>query len=165
VPASFVRALHDEARARWEGMPSADEAAAMLSRIGAAADDLGGAFAAIMLELFGGLGLVVVDPRRPAFRDAARPILDRYLAASEALSQAARRAGDEVEHTLGRRPLADSALESFVFAIEDDVRRKCGVEEARRLAASGPVALSPSVALRPAVQDGVFPTVAMACGP
>jgi uncharacterized protein YllA (UPF0747 family) len=65
---------------------------------------------------------------------------------------------------LGRRPLADSALESFVFAVEDGTRRKCSVEEARRHAAAGG-ALSPSVALRPAVQDGVFPTVAMACGP
>jgi uncharacterized protein YllA (UPF0747 family) len=76
------------------------------------------------------------------------------------MSAAARDAGARLEREIGRRPLADASLDSFVFAIEDGTRRKVSVAEARRL----PV-LSPSVALRPAVQDGVLPTVAMACGP
>jgi uncharacterized protein YllA (UPF0747 family) len=116
-----------------------------------------------MLRLFAEPGLVVVDPRLPAFRRAARPILDRYLERAEALAEAARAAGAALEPAIGRHPLADSALESFVFRVEGGVRHKISAADAKRLPASAE--LVPSVALRAAVQDGVLPTVAMACGP
>ena len=38
---------------------------------------------ALWLALFAEQGLVVVDPRLPAFRAAARPILERYLAGAD----------------------------------------------------------------------------------
>jgi bacillithiol biosynthesis cysteine-adding enzyme BshC len=163
LPSAPVAALGIEALARWEGLPAQAAAADIWSRATANARDLGEVHSALMLSLFGGRGLVVVDPRLPGFRAAARAIIDRYLARAEALSDLARRAGREIESHLGRQPLAEAALDSFVFAVEDGVRRKLSVAEARSRAASQP--LSPSVALRPVVQDGVLPTVAMACGP
>jgi uncharacterized protein YllA (UPF0747 family) len=129
----------------------------------ARARDFGEAFSALMLALFADEGLVVVDPRLPAFRAAARPVFNRYLARGPALASAASSAGAWLEQRTGRRPLSDAALESFAFAIEDGARRKLTLAEARALGGSRP--LSPSVALRPVVQDAVFPTVAMACGP
>jgi len=158
-----LAALEHEAVALWSGLTGAQEVAALLERARGPARDLGEASAALMLHLFGTAGLVVVDPRLPAFREAARPILDRYLANAEDLSERARRAGALLQQRIGRQPLSEASLDSFVFAVEDGVRRKIAPDEARQRDRSKP--LSPSVALRPAVQDGVFPTVAMACGP
>jgi len=158
-----VAAVAERALAAWDGLPGRDAASALLRQAGARARDLGELHSALVLALFGARGVVVVDPRLPAFRAAARPILDRYLADADALAAMVRRAGDALEATVGRRPLAGPALDSFVFAIEDGARRKVTPAEARSAGAA--MTLSPSVALRATVQDGVFPTVAMACGP
>ena len=63
---------------------------------------------------------------------------------------------------MGRRPLADSALESFVFRIDDGVRHKLTLDEARRRPERRRCRRASRCA--PPLQDGVFPTVAMACG-
>jgi bacillithiol biosynthesis cysteine-adding enzyme BshC len=159
-----LAALEAEALAAWTGLPGGGQAGAWLGESRAAAADLGEAFAALMLRLFAAAGLVVVDPRRAEFRAAARPVIERYLARADEMSAAARQAGDALEAHGARRALANSALESFVFEIEDGRRHKVSVAEARLAFAAGRV-LSPSVALRPVVQDGVLPTVAMTCGP
>jgi uncharacterized protein YllA (UPF0747 family) len=160
IPVAPVAALEREALGLWAGLPGERDAAALLEHSHARARDLGEAAAALMLALFADQGLLVMEPRLPAFRHAARRIVDRYLERPSALGAAARAAGDRLEAAGARRALSDAALESFVFAIEDGVRHK--VDPAA--AAAAPV-LSPSVALRPAVQDGVLPTVAMAVGP
>ncbi|MEK7824390.1 MAG: bacillithiol biosynthesis BshC [Candidatus Eisenbacteria bacterium] len=163
IPAGPVAALADQAIALWQGLPARDAAERLLRHALAGARDLGEAHSALMLALFGARGLVVVDPRLPAFRAAARGVIDRYLVRAEALTAQARAAGVRLAAHIGRQPLAESALESFVFGIDDGVRHKLTVGEAR--ARPSARTLSPSVALRPVVQDGVLPTVAMACGP
>lgn len=160
LPLDPLAALEAEALARWEGLVGAAGVAGRLAAARSAARDLGEACVALALGAFGAHGLVVVDPRLPAFRAAAREVIDRYLARAAELEEAARRAGARIEALGARRALDDRALDSFVFAIEDGIRRKVPAAEAGRT----PV-LSPSVALRPAVQDAVFATVAMACGP
>ena len=162
IPLPPLEALETAALAHWSALPGQSQITALLRPPHARARDLGEAYSALMLALFAEQGLVVIDPRLPAFRAAARPIIGRYLARAEDLAAAVQRAGDVLEARAGQRPLAGPALESFVFRIEDGVRHKVTPAQARAL---GPGAdLSPSVALRPAVQDGVFPTVAMACG-
>jgi uncharacterized protein YllA (UPF0747 family) len=163
LPAAPATALGREAFARWAGLPELATLEALWSRVTSAARDLGELQSALMLACFGERGLVVVDPRLPSFRQAARVIVDRYLSESSRIAEAASRAGELLETKIGRRPLADSALESFVFVVRDGVRRKISAVEALALPTDAP--LVPSVALRPAVQDGVLPTVAMACGP
>jgi len=161
LPGDATAPVESAALEAWSTLPAFDDVRALLAAAARAGRDLGEAFAALVLRLFGERGIVVVDPRLPEFRDAARSVIDRYLAEPAQLAEAARRAGDRIEAAFGRRPLNDAALDSFVFEIEGDARRKISPEEAR----SSRNPLSPSVALRPVVQDGVLPTVAMAVGP
>lgn len=163
IDAGAFAALTQAALQKWEGLAGHADAAALCARSLANARDLGEAVSALYLALFAERGLVVVDPRLPAFRAAARPILDRYLAHADALHETARAAGSRLEALCGRRPLSDASLESFVFEIEGGRRHKISAAAARARGAA--LTLSSSVALRPVVQDGVFPTVAMACGP
>lgn len=163
LPLPPVAALGDQAIAVWDGLPNTSQAAAVWRGALARARDLGELQSALMLGLFGAAGLVVVDPRLPEFRAAARPWIDRYLAQADTLGAAARTAGARLEALTGRRPLADASLDSFVFAVTDGTRHKVSPAAARALPPGTP--LVPSVALRPVLQDAVLPTVAMACGP
>ncbi len=163
ISVDALRAAAEPALAAWAGLPGHGDAVALWQRSIAHARDLGEAVTALWLALFAEQGLVVVDPRLPAFRAQARVILERYLANADALHTAARTAGARMEQLTGKRALNDASLESFVFRIEEGARFKIAAAEARTAGAA--LTLSPSVALRPAVQDGVFPTVAMACGP
>ncbi|MEO5988781.1 MAG: bacillithiol biosynthesis BshC [Candidatus Eisenbacteria bacterium] len=158
-----VDTLTEQALAHWQGLPGHAGVVALWHSARSRARDLGEAVSALMMGIFAEQGLVVVDPRLPEFRAAARPIIDRYLANAESLQAAAVAAGARLEQMSQRRALSDASLDSFVFEIVDGHRRKIAAREARERGASA--VLSPSVALRPAVQDGVFPTVAMACGP
>ena len=162
IPLAPLAQLQAEAIAHWEALPGHDQVVSLLARPHPGARDLGEATSALMLALFADQGLVVVDPRLPAFRAAARPIIERYLERADELVGAVQAAGDLLEARVGQRPLAGPSLESFVFRIEDGMRHKVSTSEARAL--GGAATLSPSVALRPVIQDGVLPTVAMACG-
>ena len=163
IPVAAARETGEQALATWAGLAHEREARAQWERALERGRDLGEVNAALWLGLFAEQGLVVVDPRLPAFRAAARPLIERYLAKADELHAAARRAGERLEQLTGSRALTDAALDSFVFEIRDGHRHKVSAAEAR--AGGAKLALSPSVALRPALQDGVFPTVAMACGP
>jgi len=163
IPVEPLRELGERALETWRELPGHADVAELWRGSLARARDLGEAMSALWLALFADTGLVVVDPRLPAFRAAARPILERYLAKADPAHAAVRTAGSRLETLGGRSVLADAALESFVFEVLDGRRRKIAPDAAR---ARGTAAvLSPSVALRAAVQDGVLPTVAMACGP
>ena len=162
IPIEALAAAEAEGMSAWEGLVCAEDARRLLRDAAGRSHDLGEAAGALMLALFGSRGLVVADPRLPEFRDAARATIDRYLDRADAMSAAARAAGTQLESAIGRRPLGDGSLDSFVFVIRDGARQKISAAAARDGGAS--MTLSPSVALRPAVQDAVFPTVAMACG-
>ncbi len=139
------------------------------------------AFARWMTHLCGRLGLILVDGADPRLKPLAARILQQEMAeaprASQTIletSQALAEAGypaqiearaDGVNCFLlrdgGRHPLV---REGGSFRLRD-----CGesipVSELRRLAQEAPERLSPNVALRPIVQDTLFPTLAYVAGP
>ncbi len=93
IAAAPVRALCDEALAHWQGLPGHADAERLLARAFAGARDLGEVTVALLLALYADRGLVVVDPRLPAFRAAARGLIGRYLGSADTLQGAARTGG------------------------------------------------------------------------
>jgi uncharacterized protein YllA (UPF0747 family) len=162
IPSSALEPIAAAAGRVWAELGGAVQAVGLFERSARRGRDLGEAYAALLLELFADQGLVVVDPRWPALRAAARPIYERYLRQAGELARAANAAGEDLERRFGRRPLTPAALESWLFAVSDGRRHKVSAEEAPAHLAHD--ALSPSVALRPIVQDALLNVVAIAVG-
>jgi bacillithiol biosynthesis cysteine-adding enzyme BshC len=143
-------------------------------------ETLADAFGRWMLHLLGRYGLVLVDGADPALKPLAAPVFRQELGeaprSSRAIldaSEALRAAGypaqiearpDGVGCFLlrdGRHPL-DRDGGSFRLR---DTGETIPVPELRRLAEEAPERFSPNVALRPIVQDTLFPTLAYVAGP
>ena len=141
---------------------------------------LSDAFARWMTHLLGDTGLVLVDAADPGVKRLAAGVFRRELeeaprtsAAILDVSRSLRSAGypaqiearpDGVNCFLlqgGRRALARDATG---FALRD-TGEAVPAEALRRMARETPERLSPNVALRPVVQDTLFPTLAYVAGP
>jgi bacillithiol biosynthesis cysteine-adding enzyme BshC len=141
---------------------------------------LGDAFARWMTHLLGRLGLVLVDGADPRLKPLAARIVQQELAeaprssrtileASQALGEAGyptqiEARPDGVNCFLlreGRHPLV---RDGGSFRLRD-TGKAIPVPELKRLAQEQPEQFSPNVALRPIVQDALFPTLAYVAGP
>ena len=126
---------------------------------------LGGAYVRLLRLLLEPLGIAVLDASHPAFREAAKPtLLDALERAGEigraTLERAAaiRRAGFEPQ-------VEDDRGLSLVFAIEDGIKRRISLDEARKIGRAPKTALCPNVLLRPVVERALLPTAAYVAGP
>ncbi len=130
-----------------------------------AGQSVGSAFVAFIADMFGPLGIAVLDAGHVAVRAAAHPVLRRALegaplldTAAAAREEAIRRAGydPQVEHLSGR---------TLVF----DLRRgkvRVPIDRAADIAREArPGDLAPNVLLRPVVERAILPTVAYVAGP
>jgi bacillithiol biosynthesis cysteine-adding enzyme BshC len=141
---------------------------------------LSDAFARWMTHLLGDTGLVLVDAADPRLKRLAAGVLRREIeeaprasAAILDVSRSLRSVGypaqidarpDGVNCFLlrdGRRALSRSATG---FALRDS-GEAVPATTLRRIAQDAPERLSPNVALRPVVQDTLFPTLAYVAGP
>lgn len=134
-------------------------------------------FTRLLTRLFGAEGLVVFEPHWVA-REAA-PILSRVVRAP-ALAADALRAGAQALARAGYpSPLEPAG--TGLFLVQDGLRARLDADASAFTPAGGGAALrpedlsrildeqpervTPGVALRPAVQDAIFPTLAVVAGP
>lgn len=167
----------------WELIPSTEFAPALrdaLAQAFAPERTLAEAFAHWMMHLLGGFGLVLADGADPALKRLATPILHQeieeaprssqcVLAASESLRASGypvqiEARSDGVNCFLLREGRWALTAEGEGFLIRDREER-ISTADLQRLVRDRPERLSPNVALRPIVQDAIFPTIAYIAGP
>ncbi len=136
------------------------------------------AFARTLAAMFGGSGLILVNPEVPELKQLVAHLFQRELADHETSAQLVARTSQALEadyHAqiqtrptnlfvggrLGREAISPNGRD---FILRPSGQHVSKGELGRRLAAS-PELFSPNVALRPLVQDTLLPTVAYVAGP
>lgn len=138
-------------------------------------------FSRILVELFREWGVVMADPGDRALRLLMKPLFRRELAEPLASAVEMKRGGERLEASGYRSPIASIEGATNLFYYEEGKRRRLHFADGvYRVAESGreyevaelldiledePQRFSANVALRPIVQDSIFPTAAYIGGP
>jgi bacillithiol biosynthesis cysteine-adding enzyme BshC len=144
-------------------------------------DTFAGAFARAMLALFADRGLVLVDPTDPALKRLCRPLFDKELALSPGSAGLVVERGEELIRRGYHAQLHLSPDGVNLFVIQDGRRsglvaeggefrlkgsdRRLSRESLQALLQRSPESFSPNAALRPLMQDSLFPVAAYVAGP
>jgi len=132
---------------------------------------VGGAYLALLREMFEPLGIAVLDAAHPSVTAASRPLLVRALDRSEAVATALRDRDAAIVAAGFSLQVTEVAGLSLVFERSAGVaeKRRVPLSEASAVAASvgreGTTILSPNVLLRPVIERALFPTIAYVAGP
>jgi bacillithiol biosynthesis cysteine-adding enzyme BshC len=128
---------------------------------------LGDAYVRLLRDLFEPLGIAVLDSSHAAVRDAARPTLVEAVQRAETIARASAERAAEIRRAGYSPQVEDDRGLSLVFVMEDTLKRRLQVDEARKLERSprSSAALSPNVLLRPVLERTLLPTVAYVGGP
>jgi hypothetical protein len=160
------------ARGDWHALPGSARAYALLDGAARAAEtggDLGDVSSRLVLEAFGEAGIVVIDPRTPAFRRAALPLYERYAELHADVRKALDEGGDAIESLGLPRGFQPAQTEFALFESYGENRRRLtpreGAHAIERAGKTDAPGLVPGAALRPIAQDFVLPTLALVAGP
>lgn len=167
-----------------DGLPYADDTVSLFARHYRPEATFSGAFSGVLMELFAGTGLEVVDPRSPDIAAASGPIHSRALREALPVSEALAARSAELKvagfqaqvHVRPGSPLAFFHPEGpdgprYRLIPDDDGWRLLGTERTvstgavLAACATDPRHLSTSALLRPLVQDSVLATAAYVGGP
>jgi len=138
-------------------------------------------FSRIMARLFGKWGLVIVEPGEPALRALMKPIFQKELVQPLASADELRKGAERLEASGYRSPIATVPGVTNIFIYEDgrrcrlryadsgyhvgESKRNYSADDLLDLLEREPQRFSGNVALRPVLQDCVFPTAAYVGGP
>ena len=121
----------EDLRAALQGLPFADEAAALIEKAYKPGASMGSAFAAVMRELFAPYGLLLIDPMDAGVRAVAAPFMAEAVKRMPELADAVMARNQELERAvIMRRSLVDKQT-SLVFLLDDGHR--IGAEASERV--------------------------------
>jgi bacillithiol biosynthesis cysteine-adding enzyme BshC len=159
--------------------PAAAEAARCITEIYRPEETFGSAFAKLMTKIFAGRGLIFFDPLSPELHRFAEGTIRRALEEHESLTQELLARSNALEQAGYHAQVKVSEKNTLLFRILEGqripIRVKDGgfvagkkhetLEEALRAVEEHPEEFSPSVLLRPVIQDALLPTAAYIAGP
>ncbi len=176
-------AVQETLRQAWDLLPATDLLSPLreaLTRAYTPERTLADAFACWMVHLLGDTGLVLVDAADPALKRLAAGVFRQELETAPRSSQAILQVSRSLGH-LGYPAQIEARPDGVNCFLLDEGRRALTRDgsafrvrdraapmpaaELLRLAEAQPERLSPNVALRPIVQDSLFPTLAYVAGP
>lgn len=143
------------------------------------------AFANLLTELFGKYGLVVLNPAEPEVKNLGRPIFEKALETNNQIHKVFEERNQTLtkselplqiqlqpNQTLlfymdneGNRVRIDAGQNGDYLLKYHDSNKTLAKSELAKIMKNTPEQISPNVALRPLVQDSIFPTVGYVAGP
>jgi bacillithiol synthase len=151
----------------------------LLERTASRATTFADWFAAILFELLGEQGLIIVNPMEAEVAKLFKPILEAELSRPEVSSQAINKAGENLREAGYEPQLHRAEGATNLFLEENGLRHLLRVEgkhfftEANRYTIDelktrlneDPTSITPAAGLRPITQDAILPTAINVLGP
>lgn len=143
----------------------------------------GSAFAKLFTQLFGGRGLILLDPIDARLHKIAAPVYRQALEQRDELNDKLLKRGKDLEKKGYAAQVKVAGRSTLLFRMDKQSRQVINVdgngsgtrfksgdalwtrEELTKLIASEPEKFSPNALLRPVVQDYLLPTAAYIAGP
>lgn len=168
----------EQAAASLEG-PFAAHVASVLRESYTSSDTYGSAFGKLMARLFAGRGLIFIDPLDARLHRFAAAVFRRALLDAEELRDALEARSKELESSGFHAQVKIAPASTLLFFNVDGRRHPLRAQDGKFIAGdatlsvdelsaaidSTPELITPSVLLRPVVQDALLPTAAYIGGP